>query len=79
MSTNRTDSGELRTSIRMLVGLAKRDLETDALLTLQSGEKSARPAIQYLDTLLEDLDDYEAKLPKIIQSTRAQASNVVDE
>ena len=72
---NRVDTKDLRTRIRRLVGLALKDLETDDLLTLQSGEKTGRPAIQYMATLLEDLDDYEAALPQVVISTRTAQAN----
>ena len=78
MSMNRTDSTELRMLIRRHVASAMLDLVTDEALVLRNGERTGRPAIQHLDTLLEDLDDYEARLPKIVSSTRPSAPTHVD-
>ena len=78
MSMNRTDSTELRMLIRRHVGAALQDLETDELSVLPSGERTARPAMQHLATLLEDLNDYEARLPKVVRSTRPAPDNVLD-
>ena len=78
MSTNRTDSTELRMLIRRHVGSALEDLEHDEELVLSSGERSGRPAIQYLVTLLEDLNDYEARLPQTVQTQQSQATVHLD-
>jgi len=78
MSMNRADTTELRMLIRRHVGLALEDLETDEARVSRNGERTGRPAIQSMEQLLEDLDDYEARIPQIVPSTKPTASAQLD-
>ena len=78
MSMNRVDSTALRTEIRRLAvsDLANLSRLGAGDLSLTTGD--LLQSVTTLGAILEALNDYEARLPKIIQSARAaQADHLV--
>ena len=68
---NRVDSKVLRTLIRRLAVLERERLHQLEVAGLSPGANDLRLSVTMLDDILEALNDYEAALPEIIQSTRS--------
>ena len=68
---NRVDSKDLRIQIRALAFLERERLHQLEVAGLPPGINALRVSVTILDDILEALNDYEAALPQIVQSTRS--------